>query len=113
MRRLIAMSAVLAFVAAMAAPALAACRMRAAQEDCCCEPAPANSICAPDCCAAAKPAAGVLDVMAHARGLTFAVAPTPRWSANAVATASLGSTPRATLLVALHERATPRLPLRI
>lgn len=111
MRRLIALLVLLAFVAATAAPAIAACRMRAEQKECCCEPAPANAICAPDCCSRVK-AASPIAGLTHFRGLLTVHAAVSKWSSFAVF-ASRAPTPAARSLVALHERAAPRLPLRI
>ena len=114
MRRLLALLAMLAFVAATAAPAMAMCRMRAAQRECCCKPAPANSLCAPDCCdttiKAPTPIAEISTnvrvflVLGDTRAVSFSnVVPSPRCLAL----------PIARLLVGLHERAAPRLPLRV
>jgi hypothetical protein len=112
MRRPLALLVLLAFVAATAAPALAACRMAGGQKECCCEPPAANAICAPDWCDTAKSARPTADVATHLRGflpvgtpflLVSSIVPSP---ARRVA-------PVPRVLVGLHERAAPRLPLRI
>lgn len=113
MRRLAALLVLLAFAAATAAPAIAACRMRAAQKECCCEPAPSNSICAPDCCDAAKPAHRIGDVTTQLRGFAFVAQPTLLLSLALIDCAHSPAPPTAGALVRLHERAAPRLPLRI
>lgn len=110
MRRLCALTILVAFVAATAAPAIAACRMRAEQQACCCTPAPPNALCAPDCCDRAAPLRAV-DLTTHLRGIALpaplALSSLPRLTA--ISSAALPT--RA--LVGLHERAAPRLPLRI
>jgi hypothetical protein len=111
-RRLVAVVLMLVFVAATAAPAFALCRLRAAPHECCCQPAPPNSICAPDCCATARPAHPVAAVTTQLRGLAFVAAPTLGLCLPFDRAASL-SPPTSGALVALHERAPPRLPLRI
>ena len=113
MRRLVALLVLLAFAAATAAPAIAACRMRTAQKECCCDPAPASSICAPDCCDTAKPAHRIGDVTAQLRGFVFVAQPTLLLSLTLVECAHSAAPPTAGALVRLHERAAPRLPLRI
>ena len=111
MRRLIALLAMLAFVAATAAPAIAACRMRAEQQECCCEPAPANAICAPDCCDTVKSASPIAGIT-HFRGL-LAVHAAESQSASCAGFTCCVPPPAARSLVGIHERAAPRLPLRI
>ncbi len=113
MRRLIALWVVLAFVAATTAPAFAACRMRAAQHECCCKPALANSICAPHCCATAKPTSAVGDVTTQLRGFAFVAAPALPFTMRSIDAARSTTAPRSVALVGLHERSAPRLPLRI
>lgn len=113
MRRVVALLALLAFAAATAAPAMAACRMRAAQNECCCEPAPSNSLCAPDCCGTAKPTNRTGDVTTQLRGLTFVAPPALVVSLGLVGCKPSLAPPTAGALVRLHERAAPRLPLRI
>lgn len=111
MRRLCALSILLAFVAALAKPALAACRMHTGRDRCCCAPAPANALCAPDCCARARPLA-MVELTTHLRGVTLpalvALAPLLLFDLSAPS-----ALPRRGALVGLHERAAPRLPLRI
>jgi hypothetical protein len=111
-RRLIALLVMLAFAAATAAPAIAACRMRAQEKECCCTPAPANSLCAPDCCDLVKAGHSLADVATHLRGFSIVAAPTIVVSHSSPA-ACARSLPTARMLVGLHERAAPRLPLRI
>jgi hypothetical protein len=112
MRRVIAVLVMLAFAAATAAPAIAACRMRAAQKQCCCKPAPSNSLCAPDCCDTASPAPAA-DLTTHLRAFAFVelslIVPSPFF----VEAAKTFASPPAAALIGLHERASPRLPLRI
>ena len=93
MRRLCALSVLLAFVAALAAPA------------------PANALCAPDCCNRARPLAAV-ELTTHLRGVTLPalVALAPLLLLDLSAPSAL---PRRRALVGLHERAAPRLSLRI
>jgi hypothetical protein len=113
MRRGIALLVLLVFAAAMATPALAACRMRAAEKECCCSPAPSNSLCAPDCCPVIQATRQLAGVSLHARNfvpLATPLAPSFAWATEPPA---LSSTVRGVLLVGLHERAAPRLPLRV
>jgi len=113
MRRLIALLVMLAFAAATAAPAIAACRMRAAQKECCCDPAPPNSLCAPDCCDTVKAARPIAELSTQIRGFfVFALPIILDLSHIDVLPRPLAS-PSARLLVALHERMAPRLPLRV
>jgi len=112
MRRLLALSILIAFVAATAAPAIAACRMRAARDACCCAPAPANTVCAPDCCDRAQPWRSIADLTTHLRGFALLAVPLFWWLPRLDATPARTS-PAARALVGLHERAAPRLPLRI
>jgi hypothetical protein len=111
-RRPIAGLALVLFLVASAAPALVACRIRAAQGECCCEAAPANSLCEPDCCQHVKAARPTADLAPHTR--TFQLLADPpivlalAWSAS-VSAAPLVAEARA----GLHQRAAPRLPLRI
>ncbi|HEX6837192.1 MAG TPA: hypothetical protein VF334_11500, partial [Polyangia bacterium] len=100
------------FVAATAAPAIAACRMRAARDACCCAPPPANALCAPDCCDRAQPCRSLVDLTTHLRGLALLAAPL-FWSLPRLDATPAGAAPAARALVGLHERAAPRLPLRI
>jgi hypothetical protein len=105
MRRLIALFVLLALVAATAAPALGACRMIGGQKECCCKPAPAKVICAPDCCDTAKLAQPVAHVATHLR-VFIVVAVLPELAPRDAA-------PVARSLVGLHAQAAPRLRLRI
>ena len=113
MRRLLALWVLWSFVAATAAPALAACRMRSRQKACCCAPAPPSSVCAPDCCDAAGPARPLADPIAHVRGLLFVAHPPPAPCPARFAPARPDAPPTSRALVGLHERAAPRRPLRI
>ncbi|MGZ3442071.1 MAG: hypothetical protein ACXVDD_21275 [Polyangia bacterium] len=113
MRRPLALLVLVAFAAATAAPAIAACRMRAALEECCCDPAPSNAICAPDCCDTAKPAHRIGELATHLRGFAFVAPPTLVLSLALVDGAHGLAPPTPGALVGLHERAAPRLPLRI
>jgi len=111
-RRLIAALLVLAFVAATAAPAIAACP-RGPQEDCCCDPPPSNSLCAPDCCGTWKPAQPIVNVTAQLKQLAV-VAPALVSSIGLVDLAFSGHPlPTAHWFVGIHARAAPRLPLRV
>lgn len=112
-RRVIALLALLAFAAATAAPAIAACRMRAAQQECCCKPAPTNALCAPDCCDAVKAARPIGDVSTRFRGFVLLAQPLFVSAALIHPSAHPVASPVARLLVGLHQRAAPRLPLRI
>jgi len=104
MQRLIAFLVMLAFAFATTAPA-GACQP---PKKCCCKPAP-NSLCAPDCCdGAPKPsttvepsAQVVLDIFLQPAAMSFAHAPL------------VLDQPAPTALVGLHQRAAPRLPLRV
>jgi hypothetical protein len=111
-RRLIASLALVAFVAACAAPAIAACRMRSAQRACCCKPAPANSLCQPDCCQIVRAARPVADLSRHVRTLYLFADPPTVLTLGWLAPASSTPAP-ARGQVGLHQRAAPRLPLRI
>jgi hypothetical protein len=113
MRRLIALFVLLAFASATAAPAITACRMRTTQKECCCAPAPAGAICAPDCCDAARPARAVANAATQLRGFAFFVTTLFVPSLSSIAAAGAARAPMARALVGLHERAAPRLPLRI
>ena len=113
MRRLLALFVLLAFVAATAAPALAACRMAGAQKECCCDPPPANAICAPDCCDTAKAARRLGDVATRLRSFGIVASPVALVSFSLTEVAFQHAAPVARALVGLHERAAPRLPLRI
>jgi hypothetical protein len=111
-RRLIALLLMVAFVAATAAPALAACRMGTAERECCCPPPPANSICPPDCCDAVKAARPVAHLSMQGRTLYVLLQPALAVGAFDIFTRT-AMVPGDRSLVALHERAAPRLPLRI
>lgn len=113
MRRLMALVALLVFAAATAAPAMAACRGRAAQPACCCDPAPANSLCAPDCCARLDAAPPLGQVSPSLRGFGLFSPPRPARFAHVALSSPLGGRQRARWLVGLHQRAAPRLPLRL
>jgi hypothetical protein len=113
MRRLIALLVMLAFVVAAAAPAIAACRMRASQQECCCEPAPSNSICAPDCCDVVKAARPIAQLSSQTRGFVLFAYPILFALPSIDASTHALARPTACALVALHERAAPRLPLRV
>jgi hypothetical protein len=111
-RRLISLFVVLFLVAATTAPAVAACRMRIVQKKCCCKPAAANSLCAPSCCDMISAARPIADASARVRGFTPFIPLTipfahPRVDEDCSLSASVGSR------IGLHERAAPRLPLRI
>jgi hypothetical protein len=112
MRRLIASLALVAFVVASVAPVFAACRMRTAQSQCCCEPLPANALGEPDCCQRVKAARPLADLARHTRAFHPLTDPpvvlTVAWiSSGSAALPFIGSQ------VGLHQRAAPRLPLRI
>lgn len=110
-RRFVASLVLLAFMGAIAAPALAACRMAA--DECCCDPAPDNALCAPDCCDTVGRAHVTFDPSSAFRATTLiadAVTSAPS-DVDFLVRALPRLVPR--LLVALHERAGPRLPLRI
>jgi len=111
MRRLIGSLVLVAFVAACAAPAIAACRMRAAERECCCKPARANSLCEPDCCQIVKAARPIADLSRHARLLQWFADPPIVLALASLAPAS--PTPALACVIGLHQRAAPRLPLRI
>jgi hypothetical protein len=109
-RRLVASLVMLAFVAATAAPALAACRRT---HECCCGVAPANALCAPDCCERVKASGALLDSSIPFRHLaalvgTLGVRVLPPELAQPIL-----AQPAADRLVGLHERAGPPIPLRI
>jgi hypothetical protein len=109
MRRLIALLVMLAFLTSTAGPAIAACRMRTAQKQCCCDAAPENAICPLDCCGgirAVKPVASL-----SARSLLVFTVPTAL-SLSRIAIRP-PSSPISGLAIGLHERAAPRLPLRV
>jgi hypothetical protein len=111
-RRLIAALLVSALVAAMAAPAIAACP-RQREKPCCCAPPRSNALCAPDCCGIAKAAQPIVQVTAHRHPLSIG-APAFVCAAGHVDLASIApAPPPAQWLVGLHARAAPRLPLRI
>ena len=112
-RRSLAVAMLLTFVAAVAAPTIAQCRMRSAQEQCCCDPAPANSLCSPDCCGSIKSAPSLSDASVRlgsdtisARALVLAVQEIDP-SSRAPASAPWR------WLIGVHERAAPRLRLRV
>jgi hypothetical protein len=113
MRRAIALLVMLAFAAATGAPAFAAGCVRSQQKKCCCPQAPANSICAPDCCDVIHASRALGDLPAQRRTVLLVGAPAlgiSFWSSN---TSNSALSPTARLLVGLHERAAPRRPLRI
>ncbi len=112
MRRPVALFTLLALAAVMTAPAIAACRMRAAEESCCCEPAPPNTLCAPDCCGQleAQPRG---DVSTHLRGLLLSSQVASPSAFTVEKPAISAALPAAPLRVRLHQRSAPRLPLRI
>lgn len=112
-RRLIALFVMLTFVGATAAPAMTVCRMRAAQKECCCKPARADSICAPDCCDTVKPPHLIAQVTTLLRGIVFLATPALDLWFSAARDARALSPTTAGARVGLHERAPPRLPLRI
>jgi hypothetical protein len=109
-RRFVATLLMLAFVAATAAPAVAACRR---SHDCCCGVAPPNALCAPDCCERVKTGGALLDPSVYVRHLaafaaTLAVrVPPPEPKGPTLAQ------PATERLVGLRKRAGPRIPLRI
>jgi hypothetical protein len=113
MRRVIALVVALAFAAASGAPAIAACRMGVAQKKCCCSPASANVLCAPDCCARVKATQRNAAVSTHARNFSPLAIPLAVVTSHAIASLRSSSSPGAVLLVGLHQRAAPRLPLRV
>jgi hypothetical protein len=108
-RRAIATLVLLAFVAAAGAPALAMCRR---SHDCCCGAAPANVLCAPDCCDRVKAGGAGLNPSADVRQLALAATPAVRAFPPRLTQPAVGR-PAGERLVGLHVRAGPRLPLRI
>lgn len=113
MRRAIASLAMLAFLVATAAPALASCRMRAAQAECCCAPAPANTLCSLDCCASVKATRGLGHVSTPLRAILLLDSHCGTVFSRIDLAPRLVARPGRTLLVGLHERASPPLALRI
>ena len=112
MRRLVALLVMLAFAAATAAPAVAACRMRAARQRCCCAAPPPGAICAPDCCGAVKAAGRLDEIATQPRGLLLLARPAIVCSPR-VDFPPAARTPPMPRPIGLHERAAPRLPLRV
>src|SRR5262245_24341155 len=109
-RRLLSAFLVIALLAQVGGPAIAACRMHEVRTKCCCPPAPANSFCEPDCCAAVKAARAIVQSSAQVRnfvGLSHA-STTSEMIVLAARSPTLGRF--APLFVALHERAAPRIP---
>jgi hypothetical protein len=107
-RRLGAFIAIMIFTAALAAPALALCHGKQA---CCCDPAD-NSVCAPDCCGSVKTTLPV-DVSSWLRATLTIAVPLASSCLPLHHAIDLAPQPAPQLLVALHERAGPPVPLRI
>jgi hypothetical protein len=112
-QRFIASLILLAFVAATAGPAIAACRMRAAKDACCCEPAPASSLCAPDCCDRVLQARPLADLSTSVPGFVLVAQPALSAFARSELSPRALASPPACWRVGLHQRAAPRLPLRV
>lgn len=110
-RRFVAGLVLLALMGVIAAPALASCRMPA--DECCCDPAPVNALCAPDCCDTVGRAHVAFDASTAFRAtpLIADAVTAPPSDVDFLVRALPRLAPR--LLVALHERAGPRLPLRV
>jgi hypothetical protein len=109
MRRILALLVVIVLAALSVGPA-AACGERT-KKSCCCDRAPIASLCARSCCSA-PPATHAVELsvdlvsiaLPSAATAIVACVPTPARVESIASTASL---------VGLHERAAPRLPLRV
>jgi hypothetical protein len=87
--------------------------MSQAHRKCCCAPAPSNSVCAPDCCPNAKFAGAIPHAATHLFGFRLLANPLTVIALALVAPSRPVARPTAQALVGLHQRAAPRLPLRI
>lgn len=113
MRRLIAIVLVLAFAAATAASARAAGRLPAPPHGCCCDAPHARGLCKSDCCKVGHASRLLADVRRQERGLGPAVRPFLELAAAPALAWPPMQQAGAAWLVGLHERAAPRLPLRV
>ncbi len=103
MQRLIALLVMLMFAVATTATG-SACQ---APKKCCCKPA-ANSLCAPDCCEGGAKAPPSVELSAQPALIVFALP-----SAHLFVRTPVVVNPSPASLVGLHQRAAPRLPLRV
>jgi hypothetical protein len=113
MRLLSAVLALTAMVLGTPFTAVMSCHAAAAAKSCCCTPPPDNALCAPDCCA-------TIARDAPPPAPTRLSAPTAAAPHESIARVDLFDSIHVSMIpaprearVALHERSSPRRPLRI